>query len=88
MHCKQVGREKLLFSNVGYNPINYFIYICRKSCKHHGLNFGITLYTVCRLSKLLFSSFTLQCKLPSIKVLAIHPCRLKMCEGHSRQSSY
>ncbi|KRZ87471.1 hypothetical protein T08_11509 [Trichinella sp. T8] len=46
MHCKQVGREKLLLSNVGYNPINYFIYICIKSCKHDGLNFGITLYTL------------------------------------------
>ncbi|KRY09649.1 hypothetical protein T12_7172 [Trichinella patagoniensis] len=39
MHSKQVGREKLLFSNVGYNPI-------KKSCKHDGPNFGIALYTL------------------------------------------
>ncbi|KRY34285.1 hypothetical protein T01_5206 [Trichinella spiralis] len=88
MHCKQVDREKLPFSKLGRSPENYFIYICRKSCKHDGPNFRITLYTVCMLPKLLLSSFTLKCTLPSIKMLAIHPCCLKMCEGHSRQSSY
>ncbi|KRZ50399.1 hypothetical protein T02_2617 [Trichinella nativa] len=45
MHCKQVGREKLPFSKVGRSPENYLIYICRKSCKHVGPNFRITLYT-------------------------------------------
>ncbi|KRY11548.1 hypothetical protein T12_12594 [Trichinella patagoniensis] len=46
MHCKQVGREKLPFSKLGRSPENYFIYICIKSCKHDGPNFGITLYTL------------------------------------------